>query len=238
MKKILIYIVLSFYFVPVIAFCDQFAWYGYIKNGAGSYDTRDLRVYEYGKGNDTGEKWNYCIHAATAAALNIRLGRSSVTLDGMHQGFSKYQSYNANPARLGSLSWVRQLSFSDGLVPDMKAVLNDSIYYGDGTALFQKIKDAAQYNNPIVVAVTSYSPKSPTADADKVYSVVRGFWKSNVGHGLLITGYIELDKNNYDNNLVMIRDPFISQPMVSIYTNLFDYTIPVGTLNGLIQNSG
>lgn len=206
----------------------DFGWYGFVLDGSGNSDTKSERVYEYN--NENPSDYYYCIHAAVAGALNIRLGKPNVTLTGVHNAFSLFSAYQSEPKRSGSLSYVRQLSFPDGKIPGINAVLRQ-IPKGDGQALFQKVKDAVKDDYPVVVAAKQYRASLQLGDPlDTVTS-----FSGDVGHALLIVGYIELDTFNTDNNLVAVRDPFLEQPVSKDYSNLFDYTVPVWLLKSVLQ---
>lgn len=209
-------------------FAADYGWYGFVIDGSGNLNTSNERVYEYNSENPS--HYYYCVHAAVAGALNIRLGKPSVTLTGMHSAFSLFSTYQTDPNRAGSLSYVRQLSFPQGRIPGINAVLRQ-IPQGDGQALFQKIKDAVIGDYPIVVAAKQYyASRQLGAPLDTVTS-----FSGNVGHALLIVGYIELDTFNIDNNLVAIRDPFLREPLSKGYSSLFDYTVPVWLLKNILQ---
>lgn len=232
----------SFFLLPSTAVSDDFNnggfIYGLLKDGANKFNTEDHRIYEYGDGNN--KKWNYCIHSTIAMALNIRLGQEKVTLETTHSTFDKFfGDYGNHDKRLASLSYARQLSYENGEIPDVNATLR-TITYGDGDALYKKIKDAIKINNPVVVAVDRYDPVdgSGKTTKEKKFSAVSKFKYNNVGHGLLITGYLELDSKKSDNNLIMVRDPFIEKPLKSsIYKHLYDYTISIKVLKDIIKNS-
>lgn len=231
-------IIASLFSYNVLA--DVYDWYGYVVDGSGSRDTSNERTYEYGPGNNN--RWNYCVHAALVTAVNIRMGYERINLESVHTTFDKYFSrYGDSDGRVAGIDYIRMLSFSNGPIPDLKGTLRQ-IKYNDKTALFNKIKDGARYNYPIIVLTYEYSPKESSyrGSFEQHFSGVRSFTYNNIEHALTIVGYIEnYQTNNVNDHLVMVRDPFRNAPLDNAqYPSLYDYTIPISTLASLIKNSG
>lgn len=236
MKNTAVLLALTTLLIPTTVIADQFSNYGFVKDGSGSFNTLNEKIYEWDQFPDG----CYCFPAAGATAINIRMGGKKVDTKSAYNYFvnelAGYATRKNDDGELNntgddagcattSQDWRNASNkyHIEDLNVDLKPAAGT---YDDIESFWAEVKINIDNNRPMLIPLTHWNP----VYSSNKFTTISGYEKEE-GHAVTVVGYAD-----FSTKYVAVRDPAVGTPASSNkHRSVFDYLIPLEVLETYLQ---